>query len=112
MQVTNLDKAINFYKKLGFIHKMSLPQIPAELFSIGVEEPGIILIKASEPKPSKFWIEVANATQAQQECANLGIPGKLIEHGTGLTYEITDFDDNIIGFTDYSKKPELARRIQ
>jgi predicted enzyme related to lactoylglutathione lyase len=112
IQVKDLEHAANFYEKLGCVHKMNIPQIPASLFSIGNEEPGIILCKATEPKPSKLWIEVEDAKQAQIECNKIGIVGRFLEHGTGFAFEITDADGNIIGFTDYSKKPELARKVE
>ncbi len=56
----DVEKAIPFYQNLGFQLKFRIPQIPGALFHIGEEEPGLILCKSEEPKPSRLWIEVEN----------------------------------------------------
>ena len=42
-EVPDLEKALSFYEKLGFKKKVSIPQLKAILFSIGEEEPGLII---------------------------------------------------------------------
>ncbi len=104
-QVGDLDQAIIFYEKLGFVVKFRLPHMQAALLRIGTEEPGLILTQSAQVVPSKLWIEVASAKEAQKELAS----GKLFEISTGWTLEIIDPWNNVIGFADYTKKPELSR---
>lgn len=111
-QVEHLEEAIEFYKKLGFKLKLRFPHISAALFEIGNEEPGLILQEIKPSKPSKIWVEIVNAIKAQNECKHLNINGNLLDIPTGLTFEIKDPWGNIIGFADYSKKPQLARLSQ
>ena len=51
-QVRDVEKSISFYQNLSFQLKFRIPQIPGALFHIGEEEPGLMLCKAEEPKPS------------------------------------------------------------
>ncbi len=104
-QVGDLDQAIPFYEKLGFVVKFRLPHMQAALLSIGTEEPGLILTQNTPAVPSKLWVEVASAKDAHRELAS----GKLFEITTGWTLEVIDPWNNIIGFADYTKKPELSR---
>lgn len=105
-QVGNLGAAISFYESLGFVLKLKIPRINAVLFNIGNEEPGLMLFENQEPKPSHLWVEVASALEAQKTLNK----GSLIETATGFTFEVHDPWNNIIGFADYSKKQELARK--
>ena len=104
-QVGDLKEAIIFYEKLGFVLKFNIPRINAALFNIGKEVPGLMLFEDIEPKPSRLWVEVKSALEAQ----SILHQGSLIETATGLTFECMDPWKNIIGFADYSKKRELAR---
>lgn len=107
IQVGSLEEAIRFYETLGFVLKFKIPRINAALFNIGNEEPGLMLFENKEPKPSRFWVEVVSALEAQKMLSK----GSMIETATGLTFEVLDPWGNIIGFADYSKKKELARKI-
>ena len=108
-QVGNLEEAIRFYEALGFVLKFKIPRINAALFNIGNEEPGFMLFENKEPNPSRFWVEVVSALEAQKMLSK----GSMIEtKATGLTFEVLDPWGNIIGFADYSKKKELARKIK
>lgn len=108
--VLDLKKAAIFFEKLGFVRKLDIPQIHAILFSIGQEEPGLIVYEKQGPlTPSKLWVEVENAEIVKAKCDMMGIPGNMIRTGTGQTFEIIDDSGNIIGFADYSKKLELSR---
>ncbi len=109
-EVGNLDKAIDFYEKLGFQLKLKIQHIQAALFKIGDEEPSLIIKQSSVVKPSKLWVEVFNAMEAQNECIANNINGVMLETATGHTFEIKDDWGNIVGFADYNKKPELARK--
>lgn len=108
-EVLNLRQAVDFYLKLGFKHKLDIPQINAALLSIGNEEPGLILCEKKTVSPSKMWVEVESASQMRNHCHSMGIKGRDIHSTTGLTFEVADGSDNIIGFADYANKPELAR---
>lgn len=107
--VVDLDRALTFYQQMGFKLKFAIPQLKAALLSIGHEEPGLILSEKLPAKQGKLWVEVADASQVKEHCVGLGVNGKEIETATGRTYEISDESGNVIGFADYSKKPELAR---
>jgi len=107
-QVGNLEKAIQFYETLGFILKFKIPHINAALFNIGNEEPGLILLENKEPNPSRFWVEVMSALEAEKMLGK----GCMIEMATGFTFEVLDPWGNMIGFADYSKRKELARKIK
>lgn len=105
-QVGNLEEAIRFYEKLGFVLKFKISRINAALFNIGNEEPGLMLFEDINPKTSHFWVEVESALEAKENLTK----GSLIETATGFTFEVMDPWGNKIGFADYSKKKELARK--
>lgn len=107
-QVGNVEEAIRFYESLGFVLKFKITRINAALFNIGNEEPGLLLFENEEPKPSRFWVEVASALEAQNTLSK----GSLIETTTGFTFEVLDPWKNTIGFADYSKKLELSRKTK
>lgn len=111
-EVLDLQKANKFYQQLGFTQQLVIPKIKAILFSIGEEEPGLIICEKDTPTPSKVWIEVENAEEVKFHCQSLGILGTEIQATTGLTFEIVDDAGNVLGFADYSKKPELSRGFQ
>lgn len=104
-QVGNLDIAIEFFEKLGFKLKFRIPRISSALLEIGGEVPGLMLRESKDPRPSKMWIEVSDALDAKKTVPE----GTLLQTATGITYEISDPWGNIIGFADYSKRPELSR---
>lgn len=105
-QVGNIEHAILFYEKLGFVLKFRIPRINAVLFNIGTEEPGLFLSENQEPKPTQLWVEVGSALEAQIALGS----GSMIETATGMIFEVSDPWGNIIGFTNYSKKEALARQ--
>lgn len=108
-EVANLNRAIAFYQQLGFKQKLAIPQIKAMLLSIGEEEPGLILLEKQPVVPSKLWVEVIDASQVKKHCSTIDVEGTEIETATGKTFEVVDESGNVIGFADYTKKPELAR---
>ena len=111
-EVADLEKALSFYEKLGFKKKIAIPQLKAILFSIGEEEPGLIIGQKNTVSPSKLWVEVGSSEEIKTLCHSLGMTGKDIQTTTGMTFEVSDDSGNSIGFADYSKKPELARSPQ
>lgn len=110
LPVKSSEKAISFYDQLSFKLKFKISHISSALFSIGPEEPGLMIKETDYPKPSKLWIEIQDAQQAKEKCSQLGIAGTILETATGFTFEIQDPWNNIIGFADYLKKPEFARK--
>lgn len=109
-EVRDVTKASAFYQKLGFKPKLKIPQIKAELFSIGVEDPGLILCEKEKVSPSKMWVEVEDASHIKSHMDSLGLNGQILETATGKTYQVTDDSGNVIGFADYCKKPELSKK--
>jgi GNAT superfamily N-acetyltransferase len=105
-QVGELEKAVPFYEKLGFILKFKIPRINAALFKMGDEEPGLMLCEIETPQPSRLWVETVSALEAQKGWKD----GLLLETATGFTFEVLDPWGNTIGFADYSNKRELARK--
>lgn len=109
-EVGDLEKTISFYNRLGFKLKFKISHISSALFSIGNEEPGLLIKESPNPYPSKLWLEIKDAQQAKEKCSEWGIAGTVLETATGFTFEIHDPWNNVIGFADYRKKPELARK--
>lgn len=109
-EVGDIEQAIDFYESLGFELKFKIPHLSGALFKVGNEEPGLVLQQSSAPKPSCLWVEVSSAHEVQDELASLNISGTIIEPPTGFTFQIADPWGNRIGFADYTKKSELARK--
>jgi predicted enzyme related to lactoylglutathione lyase len=106
--VSELEPAVAFYEACGFGLKFRVEGAGMALFSIGREEPGL-LIRVGEGSTGKFWVEVRNADAVAAVLSDSGIPTTRIETTTGLTVEAVDPSGNVVGFADYSKRPELAR---
>ena len=105
-EVGDLEMAVTLYQRLGFPLRFKIPHIQGALFSIGREEPGLLLRERATPVPAKLWIEVVSAREAQM----LFQEGTMMETATGWTFEVSDPWGNRVGFADYTKKRELARR--
>ena len=106
--VADLDAAVAFYTACGFALKFRVDQAKMALFSIGSEEPGL-LIRATGAGSGRLWVEVADADAAATELSTAGIGTRRLETMTGITVEATDPSGNVVGFADYSKRPEMAR---
>lgn len=109
MQVRDLQEAEIFYQKIGLSLKLRIPHMNALLFSIGNEEPGLMIIEAKNNSKSRLWVEVRDALEVERELAECGIKSMLLQTATGTTCEVEDSWGNKIGFADYKLKPELAR---
>lgn len=109
--VRDLDAAITFYEACGFTLKFRVDAAGMALFSIGGEEPGL-LIRAAEGATGagRFWVEVRDADQVAVELAARAIATQRLETATGVTVEAADPSGNVVGFADYSKRPQMARR--
>ncbi|MFF2199226.1 VOC family protein [Streptomyces sp. NPDC058145] len=117
--VGDLGEAVDFYERAGFTVGFRLDEAGIALLKVGGETPGILL-RAEEalghrppawPSP-RLWLEVPDARAAARELAGAGIVplDEVFSVATGWTVEIADPWGNVLGFTDYSKRPELGRR--
>ncbi|MGW0955419.1 VOC family protein [Streptomyces sp. NPDC002545] len=118
LPVGNLGEAVGFYERAGFAMAFRLDEAGIALLKVGGETPGILLREEefghrppSWPSP-RVWLEVPDARAAARELTKAGIA--LLDEpfavATGWTVEIADPWGNVLGFTDYGKRPELGRR--
>ncbi|MFE4409700.1 VOC family protein [Streptomyces sp. NPDC056821] len=118
LPVGNLGEAVGFYERAGFAVAFRLDEVGIALLKVGGETPGILLREEAfghrpPPWPSpRVWLEVPDARAAARELTKAGIA--LLDEpfavATGWTAEIADPWGNVLGFTDYGKRPELGRR--
>ncbi|MFF4251264.1 VOC family protein [Streptomyces sp. NPDC001663] len=119
LPVGDLSAAVGFYERTGFTVGFRFDEAGIALLKVGGETPGILLRQEEElghrtpPWPSpRVWIEVPDARAAARTLKAAGVP--LLDEpfpvATGWTVEVADPWGNVIGFTDYSKRPELGRR--
>ncbi|WP_328754655.1 VOC family protein [Streptomyces sp. NBC_00269] len=116
--VGDLGEAVSFYERAGFRVKFRLDEAGIALLEAGKETPGVLL-RAEEdfgrqPPPwpgPRVWLEVRDAKAAARALAEVGIPpiDPPFSTSTGYVVEIADPWGNVIGLTDYLKRPELAR---
>ncbi|HVW29208.1 MAG TPA: VOC family protein [Polyangiaceae bacterium] len=107
--VRDLDEAISFYERIGFVVRFRVPAPPIALFAVGNERPGLLLRQEKTPTPGRFWVEVRNADAVQSALAERGLQTATVETATGRTVEVTDPSGNVVGYADYRKRAELAR---
>jgi len=119
LPVGDLGEAVGFYERAGFAVGFRFDEAGIALLKVGAETPGILLRREDglghrpPPWPSpRLWIEVPDARTAAGALAAAGIvpldePSSV---ATGWTVEIADPWGNVLGFTDYTKRPELGRR--
>ncbi|MCX5278677.1 VOC family protein [Streptomyces sp. NBC_00198] len=119
LPVGNLGEAVSFYERAGFPLAFRLDEAGIALLKIGKETPGVLLRLDDElshrPPPwasPRLWLEVPDARSAARALAAVGIPplDEPFSVATGWTVEFADPWGNVIGLTDYTKRPELARR--
>ncbi|MCX5236932.1 VOC family protein [Streptomyces prunicolor] len=120
LPVGDLTEAVPFYERAGFTVGFRLDEAGIAILKVGGETPGVLLRQEDglghrpPPWPSpRVWLEVPDARKAAQHLTTAGIPllDAPFSVATGWTVEIADPWGNVIGFTDYSKRPELARRV-
>ncbi|MCS0604732.1 VOC family protein [Streptomyces sp. LP11] len=119
LPVGDLDEALAFYERAGFTVGFRFDEGGIALLKVGAETPGILL-RAEEtlghrtpPWPSpRVWLEVPDARVAARELAAAGVQplDEAFSVATGWTVEIADPWGNVLGFTDYTKRPALGRR--
>ncbi|MCZ9354450.1 VOC family protein [Streptomyces mutabilis] len=119
LPVGDLGVAVDFYERAGFPVAYRLDEAGIALLKVGVETPGLLLRLEEEfgRQPpmwpsTRVWLEVTDARKAARELRGAGVPplDEPFPVATGWTVEFADPWGNVIGLTDYSKRPELGRR--
>ncbi|MER6204044.1 VOC family protein [Streptomyces sp. NPDC001073] len=120
LPVGDLGEAVGFYERAGFTVGFRLDEAGIALLKVGGETPGVLLRQEEglghrpPPWPSpRVWLEVPDARRAAQHLTAAGVAllDPPFSVATGWTVEIADPWGNVLGLTDYSKRPELARRV-
>ncbi|MFF4487024.1 VOC family protein [Streptomyces sp. NPDC001544] len=119
LPVGDLGEAVEFYERAGFVVGFRFDEAGIALLKVGGETPGILLRvehglghrSPTWPSP-RLWLEVPDARAAVRKLADAGIKplDEPFSVATGWTVEIADPWGNVLGFTDYTKRPELGRR--
>ncbi|MEV5883994.1 VOC family protein [Streptomyces sp. NPDC052020] len=119
LPVGDLGQAVAFYERAGFPVAFRLDEAGIALLKVGGETPGLLLRAEEEfgqrpplwPSP-RVWLEVPDARTAAEALHRAGIPplDEPFPVATGWTVEFADPWGNVIGLTDYGKRPELSRR--
>lgn len=110
LPTNNMDEAIEFYKKIGLKEKFNFISCGMVAFSVGDEEPAIILKdikKFSEQKPT-IWFVVEDTQKEYKRLKEAGVTflSKPFQIGTGVSVEFKDTFGNILGMTDYTVKED------
>jgi predicted enzyme related to lactoylglutathione lyase len=119
LPVGDLGEAVDFYERAGLAVAFRLDEAGIAVLKVGGETPGILLRLEEAlghrppPWPSpRVWLEVPDARVAARELTKAGVA--LLDEpasvSTGWTVEVADPWGNVLGFTDYTKRPELGRR--
>ncbi|NUO43967.1 MAG: VOC family protein [Streptomyces sp.] len=119
LPVGDLAEAVGFYERAGFVVGARLDEAGIAVLKVGGETPGVLLRQDEAlghrppPWPSpRVWLEVADARVAARElrAAGIALLDEPFSVATGWTVEVADPWGNVLGFTDYTKRPELGRR--
>jgi predicted enzyme related to lactoylglutathione lyase len=119
LPVGDLAAAVGFYERAGFAVGFRFDEAGIALLKVGGETPGILLRQEEAlghrppPWPSpRVWIEVPDtrAAAGSLRAAGIALLDEPFSVATGWTVEVADPWGNVIGFTDYTKRPELGRR--
>lgn len=118
LPVGDLGEAVAFYGRAGFGVAFRLDEAGIALLKVGKETPGVLLRveEALSQRPPvwaspRVWLEVRDARAAGRVLESAGVQplDTPFPVATGWTVEFADPWGNVIGFTDYSKRPELGR---
>ena len=118
LPVGDLAEAVAFYQRAGFGITARLDEAGIAVLRVGAETPGLLLrveeALGHRPPPwasPRVWLEVPDAKAAARALTAAGVTplDAPVSVATGWTVEIADPWGNVIGFTDYRKRPELAR---
>ncbi|WP_314221132.1 VOC family protein [Streptomyces zaehneri] len=119
LPVGDLGEAVGFYERAGFTVGLRFDEAGIALLKVGGETPGVLLrheeALGHQPPPwpsPRVWLEVPDARAAARRLTEAGVTplDPPFSTSTGWTVEIADPWGNVLGFTDYLKRPELARR--
>jgi len=119
LPVGDLGEAVGFYERAGFTVGFRLDEAGIALLKVGGETPGILLRQEEavghRPPPwpaPRVWLEVPDARVAARTLRGTGIAllDEPFSVATGWTVEVADPWGNVLGFTDYTRRPELGRR--
>ncbi len=112
LPAADLEKGRQFYgDALGLPVKFDFSAHGLLAFNVGDEEPAIILRSHPGTKPSiLFEVDDVRATYAKLKEKGIVFLSEPYEINTGLAAEFEDPFGNRLGITDYSKRPELARK--
>lgn len=111
-RVDELDAALDFYRTCGLRLKFRLDDKNMALLDIGAETSGLMLRTDEGVVGGRLWLEVEDAGTVATVLAEAGIETRAIVTATGVTCEAMDPSGNVIGFADYSKRPDLARNVR
>ncbi|MEU6447839.1 VOC family protein [Streptomyces sp. NPDC046979] len=118
LPVGNLGEAVDFYERAGFTIAYRLDEAGIALLKVGGETPGLLLRVEEEfwRQPplwpsARVWLETTDARTAATALREAEVPplDEPFPVATGWTVEFADPWGNVIGLTDYSKRPELGR---
>lgn len=118
LPVGDLGEAVGFYERAGFPLSFRLDEAGIALLKVGDETPGVLLRQEEGLPPRspgswypRIWLEVPDARAAARDLVDAGLtPDPTLSVSTGWTVELADPWGNVIGFTDYLKRPSLARQ--
>lgn len=116
--VGDFVQARRFYSDiLGLPEAFAFPEAGIVGYKLGGEEPGLLLRHSPDLDPGpplatpRLWLEVPDAHAAEAALHSRGVDpiGPVRELRTGFVIEIADPWGNVIGLTDYTLAPAMAR---
>ncbi|MFC8091642.1 VOC family protein [Streptomyces sp. NPDC008343] len=119
LPVGDLGEALAFYERAGFAVGFRLDEAGIAGLKVGGETPGILLrteeglgYRPPAWPATRVWLEVPDARAAGRAltAAGMVLLDEPASVATGWTVEIADPWGNVVGFTDYTKRPMLGRR--
>ena len=117
LAVGDLEEARRFYGgTLSLAVRFELPDLGVAAFGLGRGRPSLVVqhrhVAEHPPRETpRVWLEVPDARAAATELRSSGVRnvGEPFEVQTGWTVEVADAWGNVIGLTDYVKRPDLGR---
>lgn len=114
--VGDLTEAKRFYaEKLGLPIKFEFAEARLVAFRLGDGEPALLARQSEIPRSGpretpRVWLVVRDARATSESLATAGVAtlGAPREIFTGWVVEIADPWGNVLGLTDYTKRPDLA----
>jgi catechol 2,3-dioxygenase-like lactoylglutathione lyase family enzyme len=116
--VGDVLQARRFYSDiLGLPEAFAFPEAGIVGYKLGGEEPGLLIRLDPDLPPGpplttpRLWLEVPDAHAAEKALHSKGVDpiGPVRELRTGFVIEIADPWGNVIGLTDYTLAPAMAR---